>query len=199
MNAKHGDILQMLLDQNGIDVTELAKKADIPRTTLYSILKRNGTNTRKQVLQKICKALNVNHSIWNLSEEELTLRNLYGEKKEKNVCFSKESVEIALEIHHRNYNDLAAILRCIGIQYTSNELKNIVENQIPIKKEEGYIIEYVLMNNQLLTISELNSLIKFRELSGENKRLVETITNKIIIANNAEEEQLDEWINSKKE
>ena len=73
-------------------------------------------------------------------------------------------------------------------------LENIVNNHIAISKKEGEIIEYVLTNNQLISWSELKSLINFRELSTENKNLVENIVNKVVIADKAEKQELDDWI-----
>jgi hypothetical protein len=78
--------------------------------------------------------------------------------------------------------------------YTSEVLENIVNNHIAISKKEGEIIEYVLTNNQLISWSELKSLINFRELSTENKNLVENIVNKVVIADKAEKQELDDWI-----
>lgn len=43
----HGEILRGILKEKGIKVTDLAKKINVPASSIYSILNRDGTGTRK--------------------------------------------------------------------------------------------------------------------------------------------------------
>lgn len=186
MNAGHGDILQMLLHLNKIDVTELSKRADIPRTTLYSILKRNGTNTRTEVLQKICKALNVEKSVWELSEEELSSKDVPSVLQQEKLCISKEYVKMAMELRHMNYHDLALLLKYVGILYDQRELERIIEGQIPILKEENEIIKYILENEQIFTAAEMRRLIQYRSLQPKDQDVIGSVIDRFVVVDSAE-------------
>lgn len=185
MSVGHGDILQMLLHLNKIDVTELSKRADIPRTTLYSILKRNGTNTRTEVLKKICKALNVEKSVWELSEE-LSSGDVPSVLQQEKLCISKEYVKMAMELRHMNYHDLALLLKYVGIPYDQRELERIIEGQIPILKEENEIIKYLLENEQIFTVAEMRRLIQYRSLQPKDQDIIESVIDRFVVVDYAE-------------
>lgn len=192
---RHGELLQKILKEKNMKVSELSRISGISAQTLYGIIRRNNLCTDKKTLVTISKALNISFSVWTLSEEELTLKNIYGVTDGETVVLSKESFLLSLELYQRNFRDIATILNCIGMtSYTSEVLENIVNNHIAISKKDGKIIEYVLTNNQLISWSELKSVIDFRELSTENRNLIENIINKIVTADKAEKQELDEWI-----
>lgn len=54
-----GKTLNILLAEKGVTANELAVKAGVTPSTIYSILKRDNTKADIEVLLKICRALNV--------------------------------------------------------------------------------------------------------------------------------------------
>ena len=64
MNKKsHSEILKELMEAKNIKAAQLARMADLPPTTIYSMLKRNNRNTEPETLAKISKDLNI-HQIF---------------------------------------------------------------------------------------------------------------------------------------
>lgn len=57
---KRAEVLKELIDKTGMDLKTFAEeKADIPYTTLYSILKRGVGKASVDSVIKICKALDI--------------------------------------------------------------------------------------------------------------------------------------------
>ena len=54
-----GTTLKSLLEERGMNVSELSRLTGIPAQTLYSIIKRDNMKIDFEVLLKICKALYV--------------------------------------------------------------------------------------------------------------------------------------------
>ncbi len=54
-----GSILKDLLEKRGLRVGELARRIDVPSTTLYSIIKRDNMKIDFDLLLRICRELNV--------------------------------------------------------------------------------------------------------------------------------------------
>lgn len=52
IKKSHGEILKEILRQKGIRVPELARSIDVPASSIYAILNREGTGTRKKLLGK---------------------------------------------------------------------------------------------------------------------------------------------------
>ena len=61
----HGEILKELLQERRMYATDLAKKINVPASSIYAIINREGTGTRKKLLEKISLALDVPIEIWN--------------------------------------------------------------------------------------------------------------------------------------
>lgn len=53
-----GSILKQLLEQRGMSVSELSRRAGVSSQTLYSLIKRDSMKVDFDVLLKICRALN---------------------------------------------------------------------------------------------------------------------------------------------
>ena len=71
----HAEILKELLESKNMRAVDLARAADLPPTTIYSMLKRNNRNTEPETLAKISKALNIPISFWNdFNDENRLLR-----------------------------------------------------------------------------------------------------------------------------
>ncbi|PKM69150.1 MAG: hypothetical protein CVU95_00780 [Firmicutes bacterium HGW-Firmicutes-2] len=71
--------LQKLLDENNLNVSQLADLIGIPKNTLYTIMSRNSTRIDFRILEKIAKAFSV-------TIEEL----ISDEYEHKDVSISKE-------------------------------------------------------------------------------------------------------------
>lgn len=194
---RHGDILQKILKEKDMKVSELSRISGIPAQTLYGIIRRNNLNTDKKTLATISKALDVSFSIWELDENERILRCIMGNSitDEDKDYLDKENVSLALGLSKRTYSDIAAVLKCLGISsYTGELLENIVNNHIAISQGDKNIINYVLWNTELLSWSELQAVFEFRKLEKENKVLLEKIYDKITESDKAEKKQMDEWL-----
>lgn len=194
---RHGDILQKILKEKNMKVSELSRISGIPAQTLYGIIRRNNLNTDKKTLATISKALDVSFSIWELDENERILRHIMGNSTidEGKDYLDKEIVSLALELSKRTYQDIAAVLNCLGISsYTGELLENIVNNHIAISQNDKYIINYILWNTELLSWSELQAVFEFRKLEKENKVLLEKIYDKITESDRAEKKRMDEWL-----
>ena len=55
-----GNRLKQLLDERGMTVKDFAQQIDVPPTTLYSFIKRDGQDIKMDLLMKICCGLGVN-------------------------------------------------------------------------------------------------------------------------------------------
>ena len=85
---RHGELLQKILKEKNMKVSELSRISGIPAQTLYGIIRRNNLTTDKKILATISKALNISFSVWTLSEEELTLRYIVSQMT-KQLFFQK--------------------------------------------------------------------------------------------------------------
>lgn len=102
-----GKTLQLLLDEKGINVNELASKIDVSNQTLYSIIKRDNTKIDIQILIKICEALNVSPEVFYreysqdrdmliLSDHEKQLVRAYRQHPEHHI-----SIDTLLDIQEQ--------------------------------------------------------------------------------------------------
>lgn len=135
MRKRQGDLLKELLKYKDMKVPELSNATGIPAQTLYGIIRRNNFNTDKKTLALISKALDIPFSIWTVTEEETAVET-YVVDQEEMTCFSKDHIILTLAMQKRDFKDIAAILKCMGMSsYTSDVLENVITNQIYIKKE----------------------------------------------------------------
>lgn len=88
---KIGEKLQALIVEKGTNANELAQRANVPTSTMYSIIKRNNTKADIDVLIRIANILGVpveyfseEQSVWSpaasrlvLTEEEIALIRKY--------------------------------------------------------------------------------------------------------------------------
>lgn len=54
-----GNKLAVLIDERGTNVNELARKANVPAQTIYSLIRRDANKVDIDALIRICHALNV--------------------------------------------------------------------------------------------------------------------------------------------
>ncbi|SCJ87619.1 Predicted transcriptional regulator [uncultured Eubacterium sp.] len=54
--------LEVLMQENGLNASKLAEKAGLPKSTVYTILKRDSSNIGYETTAKLCSALNCSPS-----------------------------------------------------------------------------------------------------------------------------------------
>ena len=75
------DKLQNLMNEAGLNASQLAEKAKLPKSTVYALLKRDSANISYQTAQKLATALNCNESdILQLKGDD---KNYFEELKRK--------------------------------------------------------------------------------------------------------------------
>ena len=188
---KQGEILKCLLEYKKMDVATLSRITNISNSTLYSIIRRNNNNTRKEILAKISKALSVPISIWNEENEmSLELLEIYGLKPETDVI-DREMVKVGLEQKKQPFEFIKYALDCIGYnnKYSVEELKNIIEKEIPVSPKLKSDIYRILFESSLLTDSEMDFLEEFRMLSNESKNIIEALIIKLKQSDKYEKER----------
>lgn len=68
-----GSMLKEILNQQGISVSELARKVDMPPQTLYSMLKRNNQKIDFDLMLRICQELQIPVELMSEGTETVTL------------------------------------------------------------------------------------------------------------------------------
>lgn len=86
---KIGEKLQALIAERGTNANELAQRANVPTSTMYSIIKRNNTKADIDVLIRIANILGVpveyfseEQSVWSPSSND------------RGFCLSDEEMEL---------------------------------------------------------------------------------------------------------
>lgn len=95
---KIGEKLQSLISEKGTNVNELAQRANVPASTLYSIIKRNNTKADIDVLIRIANILGVpveyfaeEESLWSVSY------NGIGELSDREVLLIKKYRQLSAD------------------------------------------------------------------------------------------------------
>lgn len=107
-----GKTLQLLLDEKGINVNELASIIDVSNQTLYSIIKRDNTKIDIQVLIKICEALNVS--------PEYFYKEYYNDKDVLILTDHEKQLVRAYRQHPEHHISIDTLLN-IQVQSTENK------------------------------------------------------------------------------
>lgn len=122
-------VIESLLKEHNLTVTELAKKADMPPTSIYNILHGASTQPRKATLQKIAEVFGKNIDIFFTHSQG-----------------SKEIVELDLVTQIYRYIDTLAqsekisltnetkvkIIQNVCEDYKRNELKTFDTNLVKV-------------------------------------------------------------------
>lgn len=92
--------LQGLMNKAGLNASQLAEKAGLPKSTVYAILKRDSSNVSYVTAQKLAKALKCNETEFlNLSYDDTAvyedLRKEFNRLKESNIDPSIKEYEIS--------------------------------------------------------------------------------------------------------
>lgn len=109
---KIGEKLQALIIEKGTNANELAQRANVPTSTMYSIIKRNNTKADIDVLIRIANILGVpveyfseEQSVWSPSanqaeftEEEVALIKKYRQLDNDGRFRINKAIEAELEL-----------------------------------------------------------------------------------------------------
>lgn len=83
-----GNKLDKLIKEKGTNVNELAKRANVASTTLYSIIKRNNTKADIDVLIRIASILDVPVEYFSDNfKPESSVNNFLNEKEKKLLAY----------------------------------------------------------------------------------------------------------------
>lgn len=91
-----GKKLKQKMDEKGIKQSDLSKAANVPKTTLSSMINRDNTNVDINVLIRICKILNCRPE--DFSDEILAASN------QDSAHFLSNNEQQLLD-YYRNFND----------------------------------------------------------------------------------------------
>lgn len=109
---KIGEKLQALIIEKGTNANELAQRANVPTSTMYSIIKRNNTKADIDVLIRIANILGVpveyfseEQSVWSplasqaeFTEEEVALIKKYRQLDNDGRFRINKAIEAELEL-----------------------------------------------------------------------------------------------------
>ncbi len=193
-----GKILQMLLDEKKITIKELASQTSIPEQTLYSMRKRNSNKTGNNIKAAISKALNVPISIWNMTSEEYALRQMGYVSNPKKI--NSKNLKALLKIKNMPIEAIKYSLDCLGYnnEYSIEDINNIINNELPINDTLAYDIEYIVLNDYLLSKDELDMLKIIRNLRKESRDYLEMTIQKLVKVDKYEDILLAEFAESLK-
>ncbi|SCJ86882.1 conjugal transfer protein TrbA [uncultured Eubacterium sp.] len=156
-----GTILKQLLDQHDMTIRQLSEKTGISANTLYAITKRDSSNVRSDILQKIAFALDVpievlismiNSEARETANELTRLEQDYYEKQ-KELSVLKEGYQesqkllaIAEEVKCRQQKGRGmlaeALYLLIGQKFCESEVDTIIQTA-KILKSKNQIANYV--------------------------------------------------------
>lgn len=196
--ASDGAIFDMLLREKNISVKELAKLADIPVQTLYTLKRRNNNLTNQEVKDKLSKALDIPKEIWEISVEDLTLHKLLGKtpSSKKDTILNSENIKIAMQFNHITPEYIKYALDFIGYddEISVDEIERIIEGKKPITKQLGEDIEYFTVSGKkIVSREELKMLNRIRSLSIETREAFYNMLDLFCDADSYRTERLNKW------
>ena len=155
---------------------------NVPKSTLYSILRRDSDNIANDVKLKICKGLNIPYDIWDCIDE-LQLSSLFGN-------ISKEATinKNVFDISEKTVEYLKNCLDAIGYnnKYSNEDIEKIIHDKVPVSIETAKDIYYILTEKCLIPKEELEFLKKLRSLSKKQRTTVNLIVDEFVKANKYE-------------
>lgn len=165
----HGEILREILKEKGIKVTDLAKKIDVPASSIYSILNRDGTGTRKNLLEKISVALNVPIGVFTQTVIMDDYSNKSGilEKIDKTLfldCLKANNIDITY---------VSNILSFLGFSdYSVEYLTAVIENGVELDPILVSLMWKIATKKNLLSMNDLFLINKLKSLYPSDRELV---------------------------
>lgn len=169
----HGEILKEILRQKGIRVPELARSIDVPASSIYAILNREGTGTRKKLLGKISSALDIPMEIWNGRSEAIVER-----RSQKVTVFSDEFYTI-LSAKKISMENICFVLNMFGYSYTPESLKVTIDNQVEVPYAVVVLIKDMVFSNSALDFADYEFVKKVNSLSAHRKDIIYEMANEL--------------------
>lgn len=183
----HSEILKELMKAKNIKAAQLARIADLPPTTIYSMLKRNNRNTEPETLAKISKALNIPISFWNTFLENDQIDD------EKQIISASNFYDI-LSYNGLSIEYVCHVLQSFGFIYTSETLRSCIDEQIPVPHPVVVLINKILMQPQVLTFEDYIFIQKFNSFSERSKDVINEMMTALYKAEAYEDQELNDCI-----
>ncbi len=165
----HGEILKEILQEKGMYATDLAKKINVPASSIYAILNREGTGTRKKLLEKISVALNVPIGVFTQTVIMDDYSNKSGilEKIDKTLfldCLKANNIDIAY---------VSNILSFLGFSdYSVEYLTAVIENGVELDPILVSLMWKIATKKNLLNMNDLFLINKLKSLYPSDRELV---------------------------
>lgn len=167
----HGEILKEILKTKGIKVPDLAKKIDVPASSIYAILNREGTGTRRKLLEKISVALNVpieiftQNAMLDYSYQSYILRTIDKDRFFK--CLEARNIDIVY---------VSNILHFFGYpEYTIDYLTEVIENHIELSPTLVDLIWQIITKDKLISVNDLILINRINSLYTSDQNLMREI------------------------
>lgn len=186
----HGEILREILKEKGIKVTDLAKKINVPASSIYSILNRDGTGTRKNLLEKISVALNVPIEIWNGLTEVLV------ENRPQKITGLLNEFYAILSAKNISMENICFVLNMFGYSYTPESLKVIIDNQVEVPYAVVVLIKDMVFSNSALNFADYEFAKKVNSLSAHRKNIIFEMANELCRLESYQKKEFEEYRNS---
>ena len=169
----HGEILKELLQERRMYATDLAKKINVPASSIYAIINREGTGTRKKLLEKISLALDVPIEIWNGLTEVLV------ENRPQKITGLLNEFYAILSAKNISMENICFVLNMFGYSYTPESLKVIIDNQVEVPYAVVVLIKDMVFPNSALNFADYEFAKKVNSLSAHRKNIIFEMANEL--------------------
>lgn len=189
----HGEILKELLQERRMYATDLAKKINVPASSIYAIINREGTGTRKKLLEKISLALDVPIEIWNGLTEVLV------ENRPQKITGLLNEFYAILSAKNISMENICFVLNMFGYSYTPESLKVIIDNQVEVPYAVVVLIKDMVFSNSALNFADYEFAKKVNSLSAHRKNIIFEMTNELCRLESYQKKEFEEYRNSEAE
>lgn len=189
----HGEILKELLHERRMHAADLARKIDVPASSIYSILNREGTGTRKKLLEKISLALDVPIEIWNGLSEVLV------ENRPQKITGLLNEFYAILSAKNISMENICFVLKMFGYSYTPESLRAIIDNQDEVPYAVVVLIKDMMLPNSTLNFSDYEFVKNISSLSANRKDIILEMANELCRLESYQKKEFEEYRNSEAE
>lgn len=189
----HGEILKELLQERRMYATDLAKKINVPASSIYAIINREGTGTRKKLLEKISLALDVPIEIWNGLTEVLV------ENRPQKITGLLNEFYAILSAKNISMENICFVLNMFGYSYTPESLKVIIDNQVEVPYAVVVLIKDMVFSNSALNFADYEFAKKVNSLSAHRKNIIFEMANELCRLESYQKKEFEEYRNSEAE
>lgn len=173
----HGEILDLLLKHKKMTIATLAKKSEVPQTTLYTIRTRNSRGTNVEIIKKICTVLRVPTDIFlRYSSSEVLFFITYGSSEpDKSDSDAGKIIDLKNLMEDNNITAayLASALQCLGFkEYTEDYVIDILSGKIELNSIHYDLMIDISENETLLSTEELHLIRRIFKLPKESRDLL---------------------------